>query len=157
MGGGHRRLSAAGTPGPGGKRMRRWRPPAFRYLFWPAWPAGGHAVFFHWFFGYIKPARATAGLTRCSSYPGPRRILDRFPLFRQLLAAARPLPDRLLLVQTYLGVNLLRVLSLSLIPSSRPSATSLQEPFVQLFTPGGTIISKDLFSRATSPPSSLFT
>ena len=131
----------------------RWRLPAFRYLFLACLALlAAMPVFFHWFFGYIE---ARTG----DRWSDP--LLERLPgrdvswvvfffLYSGVLlglARLRALPDRLLLaVQTYLAVNLLRVLSLSLIPLEPPVGyIPLQEPFVQLFTPGGTIISKDLF------------
>ena len=52
----------------------------------------------------------------------------------------------LIIFQTYVLVTLLRICSITLIPLEPPAGyIPLREPFVQLFTSGGKIISKDLF------------
>lgn len=130
-----------------------WRMPAFRYLLLACLALlAALPVFFHSFFGYLEartgerwsdpllemlPGRDVSWVVFFFLYSGV--LLGIFRL--------RALPDSFLLaLQTYLGVNLLRILSLSLIPLEPPVGyIPLQEPFVQLFTPGGVIISKDLF------------
>lgn len=52
----------------------------------------------------------------------------------------------LIIFQTYVLVTLLRICTITLIPLEPPAGyIPLREPFVQLFTSGGKIISKDLF------------
>lgn len=52
----------------------------------------------------------------------------------------------LLMVQTYLIVTFTRIVTIYLLPLDPPAGyMPLREPFVQLFTDGGRIISKDLF------------
>jgi hypothetical protein len=52
----------------------------------------------------------------------------------------------LIMFQTYILVTLLRICSITLFPLEPPAGyLPLREPFVQLFTSGGKIISKDLF------------
>ena len=52
----------------------------------------------------------------------------------------------LIIFQTYIIVSLLRICTITLIPLEPPDGyLPLREPFVQLFTSGGRIISKDLF------------
>jgi hypothetical protein len=56
-------------------------------------------------------------------------------------------PKTILIVfQTYIIVTLVRIVTITLIPLEPPVGyLPLREPFVQLFTTGGRIISKDLF------------
>lgn len=52
----------------------------------------------------------------------------------------------LIIFQTYIIVSLLRICTITLFPLEPPDGyLPLREPFVQLFTSGGRIISKDLF------------
>lgn len=52
----------------------------------------------------------------------------------------------LIIFQTYVLVTLVRICTITLIPLEPPAGyIPLREPFVQLFTSGGKIISKDLF------------
>ncbi len=52
----------------------------------------------------------------------------------------------LIAFQTYVLVTLMRICTITLIPLEPPAGyIPLKEPFVQLFTSGGRIISKDLF------------
>lgn len=52
----------------------------------------------------------------------------------------------LVAVQTYVLVTLTRIVTIYFLPLEPPTGyVPLKEPFVQLFTPGGRIISKDLF------------
>ena len=52
----------------------------------------------------------------------------------------------LIIFQTYVIVTLLRICTLTIFPLEPPAGyLPLREPFVQLFTSGGRIISKDLF------------
>ena len=52
----------------------------------------------------------------------------------------------LIIFQTYIIVSLLRICTITLFPLEPPEGyLPLREPFVQLFTSGGRIISKDLF------------
>lgn len=52
----------------------------------------------------------------------------------------------LVAIQTYVLVTLTRIVTIYLLPLEPPLGyIPLKEPFVQLFTPGGRIISKDLF------------
>ncbi len=56
-------------------------------------------------------------------------------------------PKTILIVfQTYVIVTLVRIVTISMLPLEPPTGyLPLREPFVQLFTTGGKIISKDLF------------
>jgi hypothetical protein len=52
----------------------------------------------------------------------------------------------LIMFQTYVIVTLIRICTITLVPLEPPTGyIALREPFVQLFTSGGRIISKDLF------------
>lgn len=132
---------------------RYWKMPGFRGLFLVCLVLlAAMPVFFHWFFGYIESRQGDRWTDRLlEQLPGKDvSWVVFFFLYSGVvlgLGRMRTQPDRLLLaLQTYLGVNLLRVISLSLLPLEPPVGyIPLQEPFVQLFTPGGTIISKDLF------------
>lgn len=132
---------------------RYWNIDSFRWLFLACLLLLAlMPVFFHWFFGYIESRqgdRWSDGLLEVLPGKDVSWVVFFFLYSGVLLGIyrVRTLPDHLLLaIQTYLGVNIMRVISLSLIPLEPPVGyIPLQEPFVQLFTPDGTIISKDLF------------
>ncbi len=67
-------------------------------------------------------------------------------IFIGLLSHYRHPKVILLIFQTYALVTLTRMATITLLPLEPPIGyIPLREPFVQLFTPGGAIISKDLF------------
>lgn len=132
---------------------KAWRSPVYRRHFLISLLVlAALPFFFHHFFGFLESRKGVVlddPILR-SIQPVDVSVMVFLFLYGGIVFALLyllPFPYRLLsALQTYLVATFFRILALLLVPLEPPVGyIPLQEPFVQLFTPGGAIISKDLF------------
>ncbi len=109
-------------------------------------------ILFHYFFPYVESRNGTFIHDLILEWIPPHDVSYFVFLFLYAgiiigLYTHRNHPKVILVaLQTYVLVTLTRVLTIQFFPLEPPNGyLPLKEPFVQLFTPGGEIISKDLF------------